>query len=450
MDEQLFGDEALIDAIVAVDRQIAAAEAERARLMAKFVAVRRGAPVPQGKGCRRARVLAGQFAVDEVAAAVCWSTARVQAEVAKVRLLQQSLPRVWGCWVAGDLDGYRVGKIAEAAHRLSDPDHLDTFDEDAAQKAPGKTATQLRAWCNRFVARTAPELAEHRHTRALADRRVESRAQPDGMGSLEVLATAVDTAAIDTRLTTLARGLGAGDPRTLDQRRADIFVDLLLGRSAPHSGDTGAAAVVLTVPIQSLMGLCDAPGELADRSGSVPASLARQIAARPGTLFYRALTDQRGNVLDVTQLGRFPSELLGFAVDIRDGTCRWSTCTGRASGCDANHSPPWPIGRTRAADLTVVCRRHHNGATHAGFTVRQPEPGVVEWTTPTGHTYTVAAEPLPAETWWPTTRETPCPCDACDQPYVTDTDITDALTTHDDLHNLSQDDVHDVADALAA
>jgi hypothetical protein len=59
---------------------------------------------------------------------------------------------------------------------------------------------------------------------------------------------------------------------------------------------------------------------LADRSASVPAPLAQQIAARPGTLFYRLLTDARGNLLDVTQLGRFPSDLLGFAVDVRDGT----------------------------------------------------------------------------------------------------------------------------------
>ncbi len=86
-------------------------------------------------------------------------------------------------------------------------------------------------------------------------------------------------------------------------------------------------------------------------------------------------------------MGRFSSRKLGFAVDIRDGTCRWPTCTARAVACDANHDPPWPEGSTSAADLFDGCRRHHNGVTHAGFRARHLGGGSVERTTPHGRTY---------------------------------------------------------------
>ena len=441
-------DAELIDSIVAVERRIAAAEAERAALMAQYVA-RSEAQTVSEVGSREAGVLAGQFAVDEIAAAVCWSRGRVEAEVARVRLLQSSLPRVLARWRAGEIDAYRVSTVTDAAHRLVDPASLAALDEAAAEKAPVTTATQLGGWCHRFVARTEPDQAERRHTRAVADRKVATRIEADGMGSAWALVNAVDLAAIDARLTRRARALGAGDPRSMDQRRADVFVNSLLGRDHANADNGGGfAAVVVTVPVQSLLGLCDDPGELVDRSASVPASLARQIAARPGTLFYRALTDPQGHLLDVTQLGRFPSQLLGFAVDIRDGTCRWPTCTARASGCDANHSPPWPQRRTRAADLADTCRRHHNGTTHAAITVRQPQPGTVEWTTPTGHVYTTNAEPLPVTTWWPTVPAV-CPCDACDQPRLSQSDVADALPPHVDIDidDLTTDDLDRLADA---
>jgi hypothetical protein len=153
------------------------------------------------------------------------------------------------------------------------------------------------------------------------------------------------------------------------------------------------------LPLQSLMGVDDAPGELADRSASIPAPLARDIAARPGTLFYRALTDERGHLLDVTELGRFPSELLGFGVDLRDGTCRWPTCTTGGAKCDCDHTMPSPDGPTVACNLGDGCRRHHRARTHARFGLEQPEAGVFVWTTPTGHRYVVEPEPLPVGQW---------------------------------------------------
>jgi hypothetical protein len=52
----------------------------------------------------------------------------------------------------------------------------------------------------------------------------------DGIGYVTGEVSAADAAAIDALLAATARSLGAEDPRTDQQRRADLFADLLLGR----------------------------------------------------------------------------------------------------------------------------------------------------------------------------------------------------------------------------
>jgi hypothetical protein len=393
-------DVALVERMIELDREQARLEAELAASICEFMDLRRSEPVPATAGAGKAKVLAGEFAADEIAAALGWSTHRVHDLARRCRRLRSDLPHSWGLWREGRIDGYKAGKIVQAADRLTHPESLATLDDEAADRAAYQTPTQLGRWLHRRVARLEPDQAERRHRRAMADRKVCTAMEPDGMGSLWMLAGAADISAIDANLTRLARGLGADDPRSMDQRRSDLAADLLSGRATDLDAESAASpAVAIIVPIQSLMGVDDTPGELADRSASIPASLAREIAARPGTLFYRLLTDPRGNLLDVAQLGRFPSPLLRFAVDVRDGTCTWSTCTTSAAKCDCDHSRPHPDGPTAAANLGDECRRHHRANTHAGFSVEQPEPGVFVWATPTGHRYLVEPEPLPVGRW---------------------------------------------------
>ena len=62
------------------------------------------------------------------------------------------------------------------------------------------------------------------------------------------------------------------------------------------------------------------------------------------------LTDPQGNLLDVTELGRFPSGKLGTAIAFRDGVCANPTCTVPAYRCDLDHLVPVPAGATTAAN----------------------------------------------------------------------------------------------------
>lgn len=85
----------------------------------------------------------------------------------------------------------------------------------------------------------------------------------------------------------------------------------------------------------------------------------RELAAEPGTLFYRLLTDPLGKLLEATEIGRFPSRKLRIALDARDGLCAFPTCGVPVSSCDADHVIPSPRGPTSAENLRHLCRRHH-------------------------------------------------------------------------------------------
>lgn len=156
----------------------------------------------------------------------------------------------------------------------------------------------------------------------------------------------------------------------------------------------------VVVSVQSLLGVSETPGQLMDRSASVPADIIRDLAQQPGTLFNRLLTDPQGNLLDATEIGRFPSGKLGTAIKFRDGVCANPSCTVPAIRCDLDHLIPVPSGPTAAANLSAECRHEHRAKTHGGHACVRTGPHSTQWTTPTGHTYTGHDEALPVESWF--------------------------------------------------
>ena len=379
---------------------------------------------------------------------------------------------MWQAFSDGDLDAEQVRVIDRVGRRVSEPLTLTAIDEQSVEAAQSRCPKQLGAWLLRLVVRLEPLAFEKRHRRALAERRVTVVQGTDGMGYVTGEVSATDAAAIDGTLAAAARSLGADDPRNDQQRRSDLFADLLLGRlrfadaedyESVHAAITGHSAdgdeepewlevenidpdtgeflgtdlqpidadgkaigepigaatglapwssprvvkrprqlrIGVVVPLSSLLGLSGSPGELADRSGLIPSSvLLDQIVAtldpdsRDEVLFTRLLTDDRGRLMDATELGRYASARLAQAIRVRAGTCRFPSCNVPADRCDLDHHEPWPDGRTSAENLDPLCRRHHRGKTFAWLaSVRDHD--VVDWTMPDADRYRCVDEPLP-------------------------------------------------------
>jgi hypothetical protein len=93
-----------------------------------------------------------------------------------------------------------------------------------------KSPEILGRWLNQFILEAESDLQDERLKRSFQDRFVSVRPDLDGMNFLTAELSAFDAHAIDQVLQALAGIAEPGDTRTLQQRRADALVDVLLGR----------------------------------------------------------------------------------------------------------------------------------------------------------------------------------------------------------------------------
>jgi hypothetical protein len=286
------------------------------------------------------RAKPGEFVADELAAMLREQPYQVRCLLARSRRLAADLPTVWEAFKCGELDAEQIRVIDRIARRVTEPSTLAALDEQAVDAAQTRSPKQLAVWLLRLVVQLEPLAFEQRHRRALAERRVTVIQGVDGLGYVTGEVSAADAAAIDGMLAAAARSLGAADPRTEQQRRSDLFADLLLGRLSlaepeedeeqsdeadwlevediePETGEllgthvqrldgdgepmgepvdaatTRSGAVQtfrrpkrprqlrigVVVPLASLLGASDAPAELADRSGLIPGEMLREQIA---------------------------------------------------------------------------------------------------------------------------------------------------------------------------
>lgn len=307
----------------------------------------------------RVRDLEVSFAADELGVVLHQPTRTVQVRLADSRRVRNLMPMTWAAFGEGRIDAFRVSLIASATAKLTTQENLIHLDGIIGDYAATHTTAQLKAKLNRFVATWEPSDAAVKEERA--KRSVWVNHQDDGMSFLTAYIPTPDALVIDAMLNERAKAVS--DDRTLDQRRADLFVEQLRGSTDGRTTST-RAVIGITVPVTSLAGLDDLPGESFDGTHALPAQMVRELTLEPGTLWFRILTDPLGRILDTTEPRPFPSAALRTAIQARDGTCKFATCTRPAMESDLDHLIPRPHGPTNGDNLRALCRRHHNIKTH--------------------------------------------------------------------------------------
>ncbi|MGH3938949.1 MAG: DUF222 domain-containing protein [Pseudonocardiaceae bacterium] len=441
-----------LERVGAWDRIIAWAQACQAREMTTFI---------DHAEARNLALGAAESQAHESAVAEVGLMLRVSARTAA--------RRVGDAWslcarLPATLTALESGRITLAKARVVDgetlnlsPEHTALVEQKVLAKAPDQTPGQLRAATRRAVLSTDPAAARERAERARRERGVRMWPEPDGMATLSAYLPAADAVGVFAVLDEYARRAGfAGDKRTLEARRGDALVDLVLNptgfcsegtRAArdhhtPRSGDTesttatssppaasdtqasgdarddlstadvsgsagcrcacgrcrrgGGVDVRVTVPYTALLGADELPGELAGY-GPIPAAVARDLAA--GGTWRRVLTDPAsGRPLDYgTTRYRPPARLAGLVIT-RDQTCQFPGCRIPAHLCDLDHSIPYDpetgAGPTSEINIGPKCRRHHQVKQTPGWSVVQHRDGCTTWTTPSGHVYRSQPPPL--------------------------------------------------------
>jgi Domain of unknown function (DUF222) len=385
--------ESTLDEILHCEHIIAAAQARQIRALARFAHLR-----PD-----RRDLVISEFTADEIAPLLRITHNAAQARLYLAVQLTTRLPGTLAALNQGDIDLYKARILTELTTVLDDQ-QATAVETQVLPHAAEQTPGQLRAATQRAVLRIDPHGAEQRHQQRVQDRAVILDPRDDGTAELTAVnLDAADAVAAYQRLDAYARAMSPHDGRTMDQRRADALIDLILGRTSAHPS-TVVAQVQVTVAASTLLSLDDHPGELASY-GPITAHAARIIAA-DGT-WRRILTDPTsGTVLDVGRSTYRPPTALADHIRTRDRTCRFPGCRHPARRCDIDHGIPYPKGPTSACNLCCLCRHHHRMKHHGNWTVDHGPDGTITWTSPTGRTYTTTPEPIPIPSHHPTINHT--------------------------------------------
>ena len=340
--------------------------------------------------------LAHRAAATEIRAGLSLTRRAADSELDLALDLSRRLPRIWRALAEGDIDVPKARVIVSGTAHLS----IAAAREVAGQiieNASRLTTGQLRARIAKLCIFTDPDDARQRYETAVEERRVVLEANPDGTAHLTGFDLPADRAvAVRRRINRLAQQLKRShELRTIDQLRADVFLDLLEGRRTGGRQGHDRGTVDLHIDLTTLMGLTEDPGELAGY-GPIVADIARQVSDQQHASQWRwAVSDpDTGQPLYEGTTRRRPTSRQRRAVELRDRTCVFPGCRMPARDCDLDHRIPWSHGGpTRRKYLTPLCRHDHGNRHQCGWTYRPLRNGDYLWTSPFGHTYTTGGKP---------------------------------------------------------
>ncbi|WP_286307871.1 HNH endonuclease signature motif containing protein [Agromyces mangrovi Wang et al. 2018] len=401
-----------LDRLVAIEAEIAALQAERAEVLADLAAdaderaavtaaAADRAPRPE----HRVRELERRSLVAEVACALRLPERSAERLIDEGESLTLDLSATLESLRSGTISYRHAQRMID--HALSLPARTrPEFESVALPLAARLTPARFDARARRLRERMHPDSIAERTRRAIDDRTVSLEPARDGMAWLHALLPAAPAAEAFARVRAAAASLARpdGEQRTESQLRADVLSDLLTGRAddlqegTHEPGVAGAVntpsaarfartrpTVFVTVPVMTLLGATDEPGEL-HGVGPIDADTARELAGRAPS-FIRILTHpETGARLSIGR-DRYavPSDLRAALVT-RDETCRFPGCGRAAEQCEVDHVTDWAHGgRTDATNLAMVCPKHHHLKHETGWSSAPgPDPGTIEWRSPPG------------------------------------------------------------------
>ncbi|TCK26832.1 HNH endonuclease [Pseudonocardia endophytica] len=220
----------VLDVVEAAETQIRWLHGLRTRMLAEFVDRHPDGSVTAPPGADESAAVPSQrWVPDEIALTLEVSRLEALGEIEQAKRFAHVLPDTLAELEAGRICLRRAEVIARATAVLPN-DLARAVEAKVLPKAHDATLRQVRDRVRRAIARVDPDGEYRRHKEADRGRRVSIRALEDGMASLWFYGSAAEIEAAWQVADRLARSLGKDDPRTLDQRRFDLSMQILQGR----------------------------------------------------------------------------------------------------------------------------------------------------------------------------------------------------------------------------
>lgn len=372
----------LVNLMKAQARLVAYAQAELAATIREVAYCSAG---DTGSGPERSGEI-DEFASDEIRAALRLTRRSADTELGSALDLVERLPDVWAALHTGDVDMRRARTIAHGTEHL-DNDLSREIAQKALENAPKQTTGELAAMIRRLCVDHDPNDAVKRYENGVEERRIIAEQNPDGTANLLGFQLMPDqVVAARNRINQIARRLRHSDEtRTIDQLRADVFLDLLTGKNGHESGTPATANIV--VDLTTLAHLDDKAGELPGM-GPVIADIARRAAAQAKTWAYQVIDPDTGECVATGTTRRHPSFHQARNVAAAHPTCVFPGCRMPAAECDLDHTVDWAEGGpTRETNLEPACRHDHRLKHDGGWTIRRLRNGQYRWISKLGHHY---------------------------------------------------------------
>ncbi|WP_369138466.1 HNH endonuclease signature motif containing protein [Modestobacter versicolor] len=392
-------------------------------------------------------VSVSEWAVDEVATALCLTAARAESWMVQSLQLVHLLPATLEALAEGRLTWEHATVLCDVVAPLDDEIRADA-EARLLARLGHKTPPQLRAAAHRVVQRLDGQAIGRRVTAALRERGITVHPTGDGLGTLSVtdLPLPVVRAMEDALRQYADAAATPDDGRTRQQRMADCLVDLVL-RPGEHGLAPVQAQLTIIATVRTLLG-GDDPGEVA--GDVVPAEMLRALAralgllpterptrsappedptdaadatdtARSGLAGLLATRNLSGTALadrpQIALVDELTGQLLGLTdaaglragsalgppptaayaptgalrrhVQLRDRRCRFPGCRRPGTRSDLHHVVRFPEGPTSAGNLCCLCRHHHRLVHQApGWRLDAVAGGGLRFTTPTGYEVT--------------------------------------------------------------
>lgn len=329
---------------------------------------------------------ATEFAAVEIATALTLTRRAAENRLGHALALGGPLARVWNLFAAGHIGFRNVREFVNSLGHLSST-LVDRVLDRCLHDCSDLTTGQLRARLSRLVMEADPDGSESCFEQGVEDRKVVSYSNPDFTASLGILsADPSEVAAAMAYVERIARHLKTDDePRTLDQIRNDVALDLLRGKRFVSPG--GSGRVHVTIPASTLEGISNEPGSI-DGYGPVIAEIARKtVMENVDGEWVFAVTDN-GQTVATGTLARRPTEAQTRRIRADYPTCMFPGCRQPAHQCDLDHRKPFSRGGpTHTDNLGPLCRHHHMARHHAPWQLERLPDGDHRWTSPLSHTY---------------------------------------------------------------